>query len=237
MGERGTQSAREVAAIVLLDDNFRTIVRAVAEGQQLFRNLRLAFAYLLMIHIPLVLSAAAIPLVGHPLLYLPIHIVWLELIIHPTALLVFQDLPTSYHLMPTERDGQPRFFAMRAWILIGFSGFLIAGIISVGFEYSLGTASDVEHARTMALGVLIVASAAITGALSGLRNWTARIVVAGSLASLLLLAQVPILAQLVHLRPLHLLDWAVVAAAGVAPGFLALMVRTSMPESQRSIIG
>ncbi len=237
MGERGTQSAREVAAIVLLDDNFRTIVGAIAEGQQLFRNLRLSFAYLLMIHIPLVLSAAAIPLVGHPLLYLPIHIVWLELIIHPTALLVFQDLPTSYHLMPTERDGRPRFFAMRGWILIGFSGFLIAAIISIGFEYALGSASDVEHARTMALGVLIVASATITGALSGLRNWTARIVVAGSLASLLLLAQVPILAQLVHLRPLHLLDWGVVAAAGAVPGFLALMVRASMREPQRSIIG
>ncbi len=91
MGERGTQSAREVAAIVLLDDNFRTIVRAIAEGRQLFRNLQLAFAYLLMVHIPLVLSAAAVPLADHPLLYLPIHIVWLELIIHPTALLVFQD--------------------------------------------------------------------------------------------------------------------------------------------------
>ena len=93
MGERGTRSAREVAAIVLLDDNFRTIVRAIAEGRQLFPNLQLSFHYLLMIHLPLVVTAALIPLAGYPLLYLPIHIVWLELIIHPTALLVFQDCP------------------------------------------------------------------------------------------------------------------------------------------------
>ena len=93
MGERGTQAAREVSSIVLLDDNFRTIAGAIAEGIQLFQNLRMSFAYLLLIHIPLVISAAAIPLMGYPLLYLPIHIVWVELIIHPTALLVFQRLP------------------------------------------------------------------------------------------------------------------------------------------------
>src|SRR5947199_315316 len=94
MGERGTRSAREVAAIVLLDDNFRTIVRAIGEGRQLFLNLQLSFLYLLMIHIPLVITAAFVPFAGYPLLYLPIHIVWLELLIHPTALLVFQE-PTS----------------------------------------------------------------------------------------------------------------------------------------------
>ena len=90
MGERGTRSAREVASIVLLDDNFRTIVRAIAEGRQLFRNLRLSFAYLLMVHIPLVITAALIPFAGFPLLYLPAHIVWLELIITP---------PRSVHRM------------------------------------------------------------------------------------------------------------------------------------------
>ena len=64
MGERGTRSARDVAAIVLLDDNFRTIANAIAEGRQLYENLRNSFAYLLMVHIPFVLSAALIPLAG-----------------------------------------------------------------------------------------------------------------------------------------------------------------------------
>ena len=92
MGERGTRSAREVAAVVLLDDNFRTIVGAIAEGRQLFQNLRASFAYLLMFHIPFVASALIVPLLGYPLLYMPVHIVWIEMILHPTALLVFQEL-------------------------------------------------------------------------------------------------------------------------------------------------
>ena len=66
MGERGTRSAREVASIVLLDDNFSTIVRAIGEGRQLFRNLQLSFQYVLILHVPLVLTAAVIPLARVP---------------------------------------------------------------------------------------------------------------------------------------------------------------------------
>jgi hypothetical protein len=83
MGQKGSRSAREVSAIVLLDDNFGSIVAAIAEGRTLFTNLRLSFQYLLIIHIPLVLTATFIPLAGFPVLYLPIHIVWIEAIIHP----------------------------------------------------------------------------------------------------------------------------------------------------------
>lgn len=237
MGERGTQSAREVAAIVLLDDNFRTIVRAIAEGRQLFRNLQLAFAYLLMVHIPLVVSAAAVPLADHPLLYLPIHIVWLELIIHPTALLVFQDSPTSDRLMPTERDGPPRFFGLRAWIMIGVAGLSLAALISLGFEHALGVTDDVEHARSMALGALIAAIAAITAVLSGLRTWMAWLVVLGSLASLVILVQVSFLAELLHLRPLHLDDWGLAAVAGVVAAIFAFMVKLAVRGPTRSLNG
>ena len=110
MGERGTRTAREVASIVLLDDNFSTIVRAIAEGRQLFSNLKLSFAYLLLMHIALVAAAALVPFAGFPLLYLPMHVVWLELIIHPTALLVFQELPAaSDRLEPVDRNRKLRF--------------------------------------------------------------------------------------------------------------------------------
>src|SRR5690606_32734188 len=83
MGVRGSRSAKEVSSIILGDDNFSTIVNAIREGRQLFSNLRLSFEYLLLFHIPFVLSAALVPLLGYPLLYLPAHVVWLELIIHP----------------------------------------------------------------------------------------------------------------------------------------------------------
>jgi Ca2+-transporting ATPase len=90
MGIRGTKSAKEVASIILTDDNFSTIVHAIQEGKQLYLNLGNSFEYLFLIHIPFVLTAALVPLLGYPILYLPIHIIWFELIIHPTALFSFQ---------------------------------------------------------------------------------------------------------------------------------------------------
>lgn len=221
MGERGTRSAREIASIVLLDDNFRTIVNAIAEGRQLFRNLRLSFAYLLMVHIPLVISAAAVPLMGAPLLYLPIHIVWLELLIHPTAMLAFQDLPDRGRLEPVDRHAGRRFFSTRAWLTIALVGALMTLAMVWGYDMALGTARDVEHARAMAIATLVIASAAIAARLTGLRTAAARVIVLANLLSLALLVQWPVAAQLLHLRPLHLGDWGVVAAGGLLAGLVA----------------
>ncbi|MBI2161843.1 MAG: cation-transporting P-type ATPase [Candidatus Rokubacteria bacterium] len=214
MGERGTRSAREVAAIVLLDDNFRTIVRAIGEGRQLFRNLQLSFLYLLMVHVPLVITAAFVPLAGYPLLYLPVHIVWLELIIHPTALLVFQELPASERLQPVAAGGPARFFSTRDWAVIAAVGGLLTAFVVAGYLTSLGEGGRVEHGRAMALAILTLASAALTAALSGLRTWTARAVAGGTIVLSVALVHTPVLARLLHLEPLHLGDWllAVVAA-------------------------
>ena len=221
MGERGTRSAREVAAIVLLDDNFRTIVRAIAEGRQLFRNLKASFRYLLMIHIPLVITAAFIPLAGYPLLYLPTHIVWLELIIHPTALLVFQDLADGARLGPTAVPGAARFFSRREWFAIGAVGTLITLAVTAGYVASLGEAG-VEHGRAMALVMLTLASAALSVALSRLTTWTARATAAGTAGLSIVLVQTPVLARLLHLGPLHIGEWA--AAAGVAAAVAGLVL-------------
>jgi Ca2+-transporting ATPase len=221
MGERGTHSARDVAAIVLLDDNFKTIVGAIAEGRQLFKNLQSSFAYLLMVHIPFVLSAAIVPLAGYPLLYLPIHVVWLELLIHPTAMLVFQDRPPKERMARVRRGHHAGFFDAWAWMAILLVGVVATAATVATFEYSFDADRNVEHARAIALAVLVIASAMITGCLSGLKKWTARILVAAAVASLVLLVQVPMLARLVHLTPLDLADWAIAVVAGVASGGLS----------------
>ncbi|MFV8817453.1 cation-translocating P-type ATPase [Haliea sp. E17] len=225
MGERGTRSAREVAPIVLLDDNFRTIVDAIAEGRQLFSNLQLSFAYLLMIHLPLVLTAAFIPWLGYPLLYLPIHVVWLELIIHPTALLVFQQLPAKGPLAPLDRSARPRFFNLRQWLVIGVTGGLLTVLVGAGYAYSLGPGQNVEHARTMALLSLIVASALVTAALSGLGTRSAWIAVAATLCSALVLIPLPSLAALLHLEPLHVDDWILATLGGCCVASVGLLFR------------
>jgi len=221
MGERGTRSAREVAAIVLLDDNFRTIVGAIAEGRVLFRNLQSSFAYLLMIHIPLVLTAALIPLAGLPLLYLPVHIVWLELIIHPTALLVFQTVAARAVGEPLPPRPPARFFSWRHWLLIGIVSAAITAAVALGYERSLGLAHDVEHARAMALVTLVVAGAVVAAGLSRLRSTAAVLIVFATVASAVLFVQVPQVARLLHVKPLHADDWLIAIGAAAAAAVLA----------------
>lgn len=215
MGERGTRSAREVSPIVLLDDNFRTIVAAVAEGRQLFLNLRLAFAYLVLVHLPLVVGAALIPLVGMPLLYLPIHIVWLELVIHPSAMLAFQDLPAQGPLAPVERHRRARIFSAGDWLrLMGVGGFACA-VVVWGYVHAFGIDRDVEHARAMAIATLLLCSAAYVAALTGLRRPTSRWVVVGTVLPLAVIVQMPLPSVWLDLRPLHAADWGLAAAGAL----------------------
>lgn len=215
MGERGTRSAREVAPVVLLDDNFGTIVDAVAEGRRLFQNLRLAFAYLLLVHLPLVVGAAVVPLMGLPLLFLPIHVVWLELVIHPTAMLAFQDLPAEGPLAAVRRGRQARFFSRATWCAVGLLGALVGILVVWSYLRALGADRDVGHARAMALAMLLAASAGITAGLTKLRRAAAGWLVAGTLLSLGVLLQAPMTSRLLNVRPLHASDWALVALAFV----------------------
>lgn len=228
MGERGTRSAREVASIVLLDDNFRTIVRAIAEGRQLFDNLRACFEYLLLIHVPLVFTAAFIPLAGYPLLYLPIHIVWLELLIHPTALLAFQSAAPSDRLLPLPRVRKARFFAARDWLVIAASGALTTAALTAGYLYSVSEQGNEAHGRAMAIATLVVASAAFCSVLTRLRTFASRAVVGATLLASVSLIQIPALARLLHVEPLHPQDWGL-AVLGSVIACVPLIVSRMLP--------
>jgi Ca2+-transporting ATPase len=212
MGHKGTRSAREVSSIVLLDDNFGSIVAAIAEGRTLFTNLRLSFQYLLVIHIPLVLTATFIPVAGYPVLYLPIHIVWIEAIIHPTALLAFQRPGRADPRPATRRSADVRLFSRLQWSTMLVVGLVLAAFVTITYWRSL--AGGDEHARAMAMVVLVTASASTTAVLSHLQTRAARAVVTTSLIVTMVLVQTPWLASLLHLSPLHVDDWLLALAGG-----------------------
>jgi Ca2+-transporting ATPase len=94
-------------------------------------------------------------------------------------------------------------------------------VIVIGYTRSLGIDNDVEHARTMALAALIVASATITAGLSRLRSRSSTIAVVATLVSGVILSQVPPIASLLHLSPLHLDDWLIAGFGGLLAGSLA----------------
>ncbi|MFZ5637061.1 MAG: cation-translocating P-type ATPase [Pseudomonadota bacterium] len=93
MGARGTDVAREAAAIVLLDDDFASIVRAVRMGRTIYDNIRRAARYIIAVHIPITGLALLPLLLDAPLILLPLHVVFLEMIVDPACSVVFEREP------------------------------------------------------------------------------------------------------------------------------------------------
>jgi len=234
MGQRGTRSAREVAAIVLLDDNFRSIVRAIGEGQQLFRNLCLSFQYLLMIHLPLVITAALIPLAGFPLLYLPLHIVWIEMVIHPSALLVFQERGPARRLEAPRGSRRARFFSVRDWAVIVFVAAFITTAVAALYVRALDGIRPVEHARASAMAALTLSSAGLIVGLSRLRTRVSRWISAGTIALTCALVQIGPIAGLFHMEPLHTDDWLLVAGTGIVAAIGAAVAGGRVGKGRRT---
>jgi Ca2+-transporting ATPase len=206
MGGRGTRAAREISSIVISDDNFATIFSAIAEGRQLLQNLRNSFQYLIAVHIPLVTTAAIIPLLGFPLLYLPIHIVWLELIIHPTALFAFQDR-SSLVLKRLPRHHSDKTFSSIDWSLSLSLGVMTT--IAIGIAYALGFDHEDEgiRSRSLAILTLIFSGALVAGLISRFRTRSSQLVVALTVLTSFLLITGAFAQDILHLTPLRAEDW------------------------------
>lgn len=169
MGERGTDVAREAASLVLLNDDFSSIVKAVGMGRRIFDNLRKAVAYIVAIHIPIAGISLFPVLLGWPLILLPIHIVFLELIIDPACSIVFEAEEADPNVMkrPPRNKDEPLFH--RNTLLLSFlQGGVILGILLLMywfFSQSLTT----EEARALTFSTLVVAN---LGLIIVNRSWT-----------------------------------------------------------------
>jgi Ca2+-transporting ATPase len=227
MGERGTQSARDVAPIVLLDDDFATIVGAIAEGRQLLRNLRRSFRYLLAMHIPLVVTATLLPLTGYPLLYLPIHVIWLELIMHPTALLAFQAPARAVDLEASASPVAPDLLGRREWAAVAIIAAALTTFVASGFLRAFDQGGDVGHARAMAVVTMAFASAGLVVVASRLRTRAARVIPGATIVLTLLLVQLPAAAIHLHVTPLHPDDLGMAALLALVVALLAWLLDRS----------
>ena len=169
---------------------------------------------------PLVLAAAVIPFVGYPLLFLPIHVVWLEPIIHPTAILAFQTVEETYE------KSRPRplknIFDTRDWLFLIVGGSVISLAVCATYIYALGPDSDNTHARAASLATLIASSALFAVGLAGLNNSLALLSLSVATASVLLLTQMPTHSNLTSLSPPHKDDWLITVASAVASFVLSV---------------
>jgi P-type Ca2+ transporter type 2C len=142
MGRRGTDVAREAASLVLMEDDFASIVATVRMGRRIYDNIRNAMSYLLAVHVPMAGMSLIPILFGWPLIFFPIHVVFLEFVIDPACSIAFEAEPDAENVMrrpprrPTERlfnvmavtlamlQGTSMFIAV--WLLYGLA--LHAGI-------------------------------------------------------------------------------------------------------------
>ena len=163
MGQRGSEVSREAADLILLDDNFSTILNTIKDGRRIYDNLVKAVGYILVIHIPIALAALFGPLMGltqAALFLLPIHVVLLELVIDPTCSVVLERQVAEADIMTRPpRDPNEKLLSKRLVVKSVLQGLMIF-IASFGvFYFTLSQdQSNDELARTMGLVVLIVAN-------------------------------------------------------------------------------
>lgn len=202
MGGRGTDVAREAASLVLLDDDFPSIVRAVRLGRRIHDNLHKAMSYLFAVHVPIA-GIALLPLLfGLPLLFAPIHVLFMELIIDPACSVAFEAEPEESDVMRRPpRNPRAPLFHLRSIMLHLLQG--LGSLIAVMALY-MGALSDgltTETARTLAFTALIVSNVGLIlsnrtltcGISAALHAPNAALwwMVGGALAGLLLVIYVP----------------------------------------------
>ncbi len=207
MGGRGTDVAREAAALVLLDDDFTSLVKTVRLGRRIDDNLRKAISYILAVHVPIAGLSLVPVLMGWPLLLGPIHVVFLELIIDPVSSIVFEAEPEEDGIMarPPRNPKSPLFgLALVARGLLQGSVVLAAALAvflaGVSAQHGEGAARGMAFV-TLVLGNLGLALANRSLGSSGFRaalrpNAALGFVLSATLLALVLTIEVPWLRDL-----------------------------------------
>ena len=227
MGGRGTDVAREAASLVLLDDDFTSLVAAIRLGRRIDGNLRKAFAYILAVHVPIAGMSLLPVLLGWPLLLGPVHVVFLEMIIDPASSIVFEAERADADVMsrPPRRPGAP-LFDMALLIRGLMQGVMVLAAALAVFLLNVTGPGGEAAARAMAFTALVLGNLGLVLTNKGLESSALRallkpnralgIVAAIALPALAATLAVPGLRHLFGFAPLggQQVMVAVLAAAG-----------------------
>ena len=228
MGGRGTDVAREASALILLDDDFSSIVQAIRLGRRIYDNIKKAVGYTLAVHVPIAgLSMIPVFFTGMPLLLLPVHIVFLELIIDPACSLIFEAEGAEKDIMlrpPRKPEGRLFNARVLAISLLQGGAVLAALLLMYWAARVLGQPQD-DTRRSFVFVTLVAGN---LGLILTNRSWVRSMaamfrepnaalwwVVGGATVMLGLVLNVPALRSLLHLNPLRPMELGLCALAGV----------------------
>ena len=233
MGRRGSEVSREAADLVMMDDNFTTIVETVRDGRRIYDNIRKAVGYVFSIHIPIAAASLLAPLMGiapADMLLLPLHVVLLELVIDPTCSIVLERQPAEPDIMkrPPRRRGAK---LLSAPILVKsvLQGLTMFAATFGSYCAALHMGGTAELARSMGLVILLLAnlflvivnSSECLSAAAALRllakDWVMWAVSVGSFLGVLVILYSPLCAflKLAPLSAAQFLEALALAAASV----------------------
>ena len=234
MGGRGTDVARESAALVLLDDDFSSIVAAVRLGRRIFDNIRKAVVFVVAAHIPIAGMSLLPVMLGWPLILLPIHIVFFELMIDPTCSVAFEaEAEESNVMQRPPRSSDAKIFERRILMSGVRQGIVLLALLLVLHQLAQYAGFDTEQSRAIVFTAMIVGD---IGLIFINRSWTQPLrralalpnpamwgIVTGALVILFLALFVPALRTLFHFGALSsgqvgLTALAVAATLGVLSG-------------------
>jgi len=237
MGGRGTDVARESSALVLLDDNFASIVQAVRMGRRIFDNLKKAMAFIFSVHIPIAGMSLIPVILKWPLALLPVHILFLELIIDPACTVVFEMEGDESEIMkrPPRRLNEPLFG--RTMVLTGLiQGLGVLAAVLAVYTFSLSQGYGEMEARMVSFVCLVIGN---LGLIFTNRSWVHSIlktirtpnaalwwVTGGAVSFLTLVLTVPFLRKLFQFAPLHRWELGLIGLAVLASLMVAESVKT-----------
>jgi len=227
MGGRGTDVAREAAALVLLDDDFASIVVAIRLGRRIFDNIRKAIAFTFAVHVPIAgLSMLPVFFAGWPLLLLPTHIVFLELIIDPSCSLVFEAEAAEANVMKRPPRGpRDRLFSLNTVGMAVLQGLIVLAVcVGVFLLSHQGHTPEAARALTFAtlvaaFVVVLLANRSSTGTIiANLRSHNIALwcVLGGTVTLLPLVLLLPFAQRIFHFAPIHAGDLVLSIVAGLA---------------------
>ncbi|HRP00222.1 MAG TPA: cation-translocating P-type ATPase, partial [Flavobacteriales bacterium] len=165
MGQRGSELAKEAAALVLMDDDLGRMVDAVAAGRRIYSNLKKAIQYIISIHIPIILTVSLPLLLGwvYPDIFTPVHVIFLELLMGPTCSIAYENEPMEAGTM--QRPPRRLDLTFLSWTELRTS--LVQGLmITVGtlgsYQWAVQQGLDEYGVRTQVFITLVVANIALT---------------------------------------------------------------------------
>jgi Ca2+-transporting ATPase len=226
MGQRGTDVAREAADLVLLDDDFSSIVHSVRMGRRIFDNLKKAISYTFAIHVPIAGLSLIPVLLRWPLILNPVHIAFLELIIDPACSIVFEAEPEEPDIMKRPpRSLTERLFDKKS-VLVSFAqGVGVLGVLLAVFVLATYRGASEAEARALTFATLVLTNLALIQTNRSRRfsfvskrnrNKAMSWITTGAVLLLGSVLYVPPLRRLFDFGTLHADDLAVCVLAGLA---------------------